>query len=132
MKYQDAEKMFKTARNGCRILQRNTKLYKLPNGNFGVRLHNTYVVEITPENHYILNTGGWYTPTTKDRINNNIPNNLYQQNSIWYVVDRINGNEIPYFDGMIIDQYGSIINTEESKDMKLVEKTKKQLDKLVR
>ena len=51
--------------------------------------HSTPVVKIT-DDKIILNSGGWETPTTKDRMNatayeNNLPYRVYQKDYIWYV-----------------------------------------------
>lgn len=42
----------------------------------GVRLHETVVVAYLPDGRYVLNTGGWNTATTKDRINSFSPAHL--------------------------------------------------------
>ena len=34
-----------------------------------VRLHNTEIAHVRPDGRITLNTGGWLTPTTKDRLN---------------------------------------------------------------
>jgi hypothetical protein len=56
-----------------RPIANNTRLEKLWSGNFGIRLHSTIVVEIGQSEDgssiYTLYAGGWYTVTTKDRIN---------------------------------------------------------------
>lgn len=38
-------------------------------GAYGVFLHNTCIVEFLSDGAIVLNTGGWQTPTTRDRIN---------------------------------------------------------------
>jgi hypothetical protein len=59
----------------------------------------------------ILNSGGWRTVTTKDRINKYAPITIYQENSRWYVG---NWNEKKYYfaDNMKIDCNGNIYDTE--------------------
>jgi hypothetical protein len=38
-----------------------------------IRLHDTDVVTLHPDGSITLNTGGWYTVTTKDRLNSYLP-----------------------------------------------------------
>lgn len=49
----------------------------------GILLHNTYVVKFFPNGDVELNTGGWYTVTTKDRINGYSPVNVYSDKGLW-------------------------------------------------
>ena len=66
--------------------------------------HNTIVVEVTEDN-ITLRCGGWYTDTTKRRMNQaslqyQLGIHVYQVNYTWYV--GYNGEVIPYEDNMII------------------------------
>jgi hypothetical protein len=76
--YEDAAQMMKAARNGRRKLGNNTYLEErrfpgvhdascIPS--YAVRLHDTDVVTLHPDGSQTLNSGGWRTVTTKDRIN---------------------------------------------------------------
>ena len=65
------------------------------NGVTYVKYHNTRVVAFS-ENAIILDTGGWFTPTTKTRMNQTsnafgLGFQVYQKNYEWYV-ENINGN----------------------------------------
>lgn len=55
-------------------------------GYIAVRLHSTDVVDIHPDK-LVLRTGGWMTPTTKDRINRYLPVgwNLYTERRVWWL-----------------------------------------------
>lgn len=44
------------------------KAFEVPLDGIAVRLHNTDIVIYQPDGSVVLNTGGWYTVTTKDRI----------------------------------------------------------------
>ena len=67
-----------------RKLQNNTYLVKTENG-YGIRLHDTIVVEYLPD-RTMLNSGGWKTPTTKKRINEYMPiSYIYQKGGVWYI-----------------------------------------------
>jgi hypothetical protein len=50
-----------------------------------IRLHNTDVVEVYPDGTYVLDSGGWHTVTTKQRINEYSPANVYQKDWNWYL-----------------------------------------------
>ena len=56
-----------------------------------VRLHSTDIVDVdTTDNTITLNTGGWNTVTTKERLNAvlsafNSPYRVYQRDFQWYV-----------------------------------------------
>lgn len=78
----------------------NTYAEILHDGSVGITLHSTRVVTIHPDNTYTLRTGGWYTPTTKDRINQYIPGYVKQKSGEWSV--SYNGAVYPYVEGMTI------------------------------
>lgn len=75
----------------------NTYAEILPDGSVGIMLHSTYVVKIHPDDTYTLNSGGWHTSTTKDRINQYSPMKVYQRNHVWYLD---NGTE--FEDGTVV------------------------------
>lgn len=60
-----------------RKLQNNTYLRRRDGGRIAVRLHATDVITFHPDNSITLNTGGWNTITTRQRINS------YQPHSVW-------------------------------------------------
>ena len=67
-----------------------------------VAYHNTPVVKVT-NTEIILNTGGWYSATTKRRMNQasnsyGLGFAVYQVNFSWYV--DYNGDTIPFEDNM--------------------------------
>ena len=78
----------------------NTYAEILHDGSIGIMLHSTYVVKIHPDNTYTLQTGGWQTVTTKDRINQYSPVRVYQRKHEWFV--KINGRELPFMEGMVV------------------------------
>lgn len=85
--YQDAQRMLDTPAGrklGYRKLERNTYLH--PRGDaFAVRLHATDVVTILPDGTYSLNTGGWFTVTTKQRINAYGPARVSSDRGTWII-----------------------------------------------
>lgn len=78
----------------------NTYLERLDADRVGVRLHGTYVVEISEGGTYRLNSGGWRTVTTKDRINTFAPCRVSQVRGEWIV--RHGGADMPFADGMTL------------------------------
>lgn len=75
-----------------------------------IRYHETDVVMIDVEKgHYTLNSGGWRTKTTKDRINAYINGYINQARDIWYY-NPPNGAKVKFTDGMVIDTDGNIIS----------------------
>jgi hypothetical protein len=101
MTHAEMVKVVRGKRNASRRkVGNNTYAEILPNGSVGIMLHSTYVVKIHPDNTYTLNSGGWQTLTTKDRINQYSPRRVYQRNFEWFV--DINGKEHPFIDGMVV------------------------------
>lgn len=74
----------------------NTYLVRISPETIGVKLHNTFVVEIHSDGTYTLNSGGWRTVTTKDRINNYSPVGISQRKYEWFVGDE----NVPFYDGI--------------------------------
>ena len=114
MQYNEAYDIFSRARNkerGAR-LQNNTRLVQRGDC-YAVRLHETDIVTIHPDGRYTLNTGGWYTVTTKDRINTYAPVRIYSMQNQWYLSTRDNYNydkSAPLFvDGCIVDSDGRLL-----------------------
>jgi len=70
-----------------RKVANNTFFYELESGERRYRLHQTDIVTVKPNGSFILDTGGWMTPTTKERMNRYIPNgySVTSDRGIWYV-----------------------------------------------
>ena len=71
-----------------------------------VTYHNTVVVKVTNNRYVTLNTGGWYSDTTKRRMNQasrqyGLRFHVYQVDYAWYV--SIKDDIQPYYDGIVID-----------------------------
>lgn len=66
----------------------NTTLHRLDNGDIAVRLHRTDVVIYHRDDDTVtLNSGGWQTVTTKERMNRFTNVRVYQEKHVWYVVE---------------------------------------------
>ena len=76
------------------------------NNALSVVYHSTEVVKVIDNRYVILDNGGYYTNTSKRRMNQaslqyNLGFNVYQCNYIWYV--GIKDNILEYQNNMIID-----------------------------
>ena len=98
---------------GSRKLANNTKVYRVMLGGYyglqdeiHVRLHNTDIVSYRADGVITLNSGGYRTVTTKQRINQLLPPgwDVYQKKHKWYVVAP-NGEQEDFFDGMKIQYH---------------------------
>lgn len=89
-------------------LENNTYLIRVDEKTVAIRLHSTNVVTITEENHYTLNSGGWHTATTKDRLNHYGPVCIHQENFSWYVG---RGKGLEFHDGMTFDHIGNLLES---------------------
>lgn len=92
----------------AKIINNNTVEYTRLNSVRVIRLHHTDIMEFPKLGGVILNSGGWKTVTTKERINEyNGECTLIQDKSIWYISTSNNPYQdkdswIPFFDGIKI------------------------------
>lgn len=72
--------------------------------NITLRYHGTNVVTFRPDGSMVLNSGGWRTPTTKERINWCLPGGfgLSQVKHVWYLNNHV------FADGMVVYPDGRI------------------------
>lgn len=105
--FNECENLMARGRNGMKKLGNNTYLEEIVPGTFGVRLHGTYVVRIHRDGTYTLNSGGWRTVTTKQRINEYSPAKLFQEKHVWYV--SADGRDVEFHDGFRVDANGQPI-----------------------
>jgi hypothetical protein len=78
----------------------NTLLVRLNENEIAVRLHYTDVVTFLRDGKIRLNSGGFWTATTKERINHclNFGFRVYQQDFNWYLRTPLGFQ--PFTDGM--------------------------------
>lgn len=101
MTYAEAVKMVRGKTNRSkRKIGNNTRGYIEYDGSVSIELHSTKVVVLYPNGLVKLQTGGWQTITTKDRINQYSPVKVYQRNYEWFV--KINGKEYPFIENMVV------------------------------
>ena len=70
-----------------RPVANNTRLFLRGDGTVAVRYHWTDVVKIDKNGVFTLDSGGWTTATTKERMNAYLPRYLgvFQRDGVWYL-----------------------------------------------
>ena len=103
MNYQTIEAQLQGRNKESRKCGNNTYLVRRPDY-LALRYHQTDVVKYYPDARIELDSGGWRTLTTKDRINRGLPPGyrLTQASGVWFL------NEEPYQDGITITKSGQI------------------------
>lgn len=107
----------------------NTVRYERANGDTVYRLHNTDIVIKHTDGTFTLNSGGWKTPTTKDRLNTYAPCNIRSVKGMWLIGD------VVFFDGIKVGADGRPVNAsdDESKEaIAHVKDLKKKIAKFVK
>jgi len=120
-----------------RLIALNTVQIDFEDGGYIIRFHQTNIVNKKPNGNIVLNTDGWRTLTTKERINWFLPHgiHLYQENFKWFLyIETDNGNKIqPFYDGIEITPTGEIVNPKVTiKQFKEQLKLSDQLNKLIK
>lgn len=95
----------------------NTIEYGTVDGSRIFRLHDTDIITFAPNGNIILDSGGWQTVTTKQRMNHFLPNgSIFQEKYIWYLA--INGDQYVYQDGITIHPDHSVSNAAKEDELK--------------
>lgn len=85
----------------ARKVANNTFKYVAEDGSNVIRLHTTDVVKLLPDGRIVLNSGGWKSVTTKDRMNAFAPGyHIYSAMGGWKVGRA--GKSVAFYDGMIL------------------------------
>lgn len=105
----------------------NTYLERRAPDVIALRLHATDVVTFYADGRIVLDSGGWLTVTTKDRMNYADGIRVSSQRGRWYV------NGAPYFDGMVIvaDPF-TILNVESAPDVAADDAENRRVEKAIR
>lgn len=82
----------------------NTRLFDRDNEAVGLRLHYTEVVTFHKDDSITLNSGGWRTITTKDRMNYAV--SVWQKDWKWFV--EWHGRQYDFADGMRLFPNGTV------------------------
>lgn len=89
--------------------------------------HSTPIVTYFRSGRMRLETGGWYTPTTKDRLNQLTPLYITQAKNIWYLSD---GSR--FFDGIMTDDSGNVLNPQTSEHQDKIDAQNKAMKKAIK
>ena len=98
----------------------STAAYRESDGTVRLQYHETDVVVCKPDNTVTLTSGGWRTPTTKERISWCLwpYASLYQQGGVWYIA--MQGVTVPFEDGMVLNgRKPKVKKNAEAKQLKL-------------
>jgi len=111
MNYAEAASFLSGGRNASsRPIANNTRVERIDDETIGIKLHDTYVVKIRDDGSWQLFTGGWYTVTTKDRINGYAPVRVASDRGRWYVYSHDWKDRVPFFDGIAVTASGTVLN----------------------
>lgn len=90
-----------------------------------IRLHDTNIVIVNNDGTFTLDSGGWRTVTTKERINRYTPAGISQRGGVWYMAD---GSL--FYDGMTIKADGTPVKPRKTaayeKRLKTIKKQAKE------
>lgn len=86
------------------IIAWRTKPFQDGGGTIGVRLHGTWIVQYHEDGTVTLDSGGWETTTTKQRINQLLPPpfGISQEKFKWWL-HLPGGKRVAYHDGMTVN-----------------------------
>jgi len=135
--YQEASGLLTGRCKNRRKLANNTYLERRSE-QIAVKLHTTDIITYSPNGEIELNSGGWQTVTTKERLNRYAPVCIWQENSIWYVSTGGAWSADPdrylYADGLIIGTDGVPTNAkkETKADRKAVATLKRRIAKFAK
>jgi hypothetical protein len=125
-----------TGRNRDRRKVGNNTYAERRGDDIAIRLHSTDVVTWHPDGSCTLDSGGWATVTTKDRINTWSPVDVWLKKGRWMVTNRNRGDEypgtVPFFDGMTIGADGSLPVTDTTDEDRRNAETHKAVNRYVK
>lgn len=99
MNYEQAQELFASARDkyaGKPLPGKATRLHRRVRWNherhdydpcaYAIQYHATDIVTFYPD-HFEITNGGWFTPTTRDKINEYAPGiDIHSERGTWYIV----------------------------------------------
>lgn len=100
--YNDLNSLLTGRYKDSKKIDNNTYAERKPNGSIAIRLHETDVLTYLPTGVIIYDTGGYYTATTKARLNKYAPVGVYQKKREWYFEDDSTFHDgSVYYDGAV-------------------------------
>lgn len=120
----------------------NTLEIMYENGDRGIRLHDTDIITFHPDGDFTLNSGGWNTHTTRERMSEFLPRRMrvYSEKSIMYVNKYFYRNgeyktkRHAFYDGMRFTRRGRLKSPELDMEEKIqrVKALKKDIARFVK
>lgn len=119
-----------------RKLDNNTYAERRDGGAVAVRLHDTDVVTYNADGTVTFDTGGWFTMTTKERMNYFGPSGwvIGSDRGTWYFGHGYQDKDrVRYFDGITVNpDTGQIVNPQDAPDFDRIDAERKRLRKLIK
>jgi hypothetical protein len=113
----------RTGKSRMRKVANNTYIIESENG-FKIRFHDTDIFEKLPGGAYLLNSGGWNSKTTKERLSEWVHREtgarFYQKNWEWYIQDG-DAEPIKFYDGILLKYRGGVLKPYSPKNTKELE-----------
>jgi hypothetical protein len=115
----------------ARRIARNTFDYTGVDGLRRIRLHQTDVVTFLPGGRVKLDSGGWRSMTTKERMSGATPYNIRATGGVWNVtrVTESARQSVAYFDGIILPDAFASATRKGAAAVKRDEKTQEAIRK---
>lgn len=128
MKYTDLMNLFQRSKDKTvgKKIAGNTWVVKMGD-NYGIKLYDTIIMIFKMDGSITLNSGGYRTRTTKDRINEFSGIQVTQENGLWYVHAR--DQVVLFTDNMVIPPHGPI---GDDASIKTITADKKAVDRMVK
>jgi len=126
MNFKDLDAKLQGRNHESRKYERNTYLQRRKD-NIAMLYHETDVATFFPNGDIKLDSGGWHTKTTKERMTSAIGYdrfNLYSKNGVWYIGNRKSLTSVIFKDGMVLKANGKIIGGIKETPKKLKSDTK--------
>jgi hypothetical protein len=117
-------------------LANHTYAHKIEDGEIVIRLHQTDIIKLRENGDIVLNSGGWKTMVTENRINEYIkPYQIYSDKGIWYLTNQYfaynkgsKDSVYTFADGMYISGLdGLIVGSLSSNETKMLERKRKEV-----
>ena len=111
----------------ARKVAHNTIERTLTDGTRVVRLHLTDIVTFSPDGSVTLNSGGFKSLTTKERMNRYLPSgwSLWAERGCWYLCNRAEDKRFVFADGITINSDGSVTGSDPDDEHKTREINRK-------
>lgn len=110
-----------------RKIDNNTVARLLDNNGVAIKLHDTDIIKYDNNGTVTLNSGGWKTVTTKERLNKYTQAGVSQKAGIWYMAD---GSL--FYDGIKLDKNNKVIKPKSPAKTASYEKKLKTIKKQAR